>query len=152
MINKLFKDRHDSAKQLINILPIDNMLQEEWIVTSSSSGGIDIAVEVAKVLNATATDVIITETVRILKEKFKWPVHNIDKFIRRLSAISENTRPFIRLSIVKEKESDNRILECAVSGDANLIVTGDKHLLRLKKYKNIPIDRPKYLTYLVKEE
>ncbi len=98
------------------------------------------------------SDKIITETVRILKEKFKWPVHNIDKFIRRLSAISENTRPFIRLSIVKEKESDNRILECAVSGDANLIVTGDKHLLRLKKYKNIPIDRPKYLTYLVKEE
>ena len=98
------------------------------------------------------SDKIITETVRILKEKFKWPVHNIDKFIRRLSAISENTRPFIRLSIVKEKESDNRILECAVSGDANLIVTGDKHLLRLKKYKNIPIVRPKYLTYLVKEE
>lgn len=98
------------------------------------------------------SDKIITETVRILKEKFKWPVHNIDKFIRRLSAISENTRPFIRLSIVKEKESDNRILECAVSGDANLIVTGDKHLFRLKKYKNIPIDRSKYLTYLVKEE
>jgi len=63
MTNKLFKDRHDSAKQLIDILPIDNMLQEEWIVTSSSSGGIDIAVEVAKVLNATATDVIITEKI-----------------------------------------------------------------------------------------
>jgi len=42
------------------------------------------------------------------------------------------------------------ILECAVYGDANLIVSGDKHLLKLKSYKNIPIVRPKYLTYLVK--
>ncbi len=98
------------------------------------------------------SDEITAETVRILKEKFKWPDHNIDKFTRRLSTISENIRPRIKLSIVKEKESDNRILECAVFGDAHLIVTGDRHLLRLKKYKNIPIVRPKYLTYLIKKE
>lgn len=96
------------------------------------------------------SDEIITETVRILEEKFRWPVHNIDKFKRRLSDISENIRPKIKLDIIKERESDNRILECAVSGDANLIISGDKHLLKLKKYKNIPIVRPRYLTYLVK--
>ena len=93
---------------------------------------------------------IITETVRILEDKFKWPRHNIDKFKTRLSDISENIKPGIKLDIIKERESDNRILECAVSGDANLIVSGDKHLLKLKSYKNIPIVRPKYLTYLVK--
>ncbi len=95
------------------------------------------------------SDEIIAETVRILKEKFKWPEHNIDKFVRRLSGISENIRPGIKLDAVKERESDNRILECAVSGNANLIVSGDKHLLKLKKYKNIPIVRPRYLTYLI---
>ena len=96
------------------------------------------------------SDEIIAETTRILEEKFRWPQHNIDKFKRRLSDISNNTKPKIKLDIIKERESDNRILECAVSGDANLIVSGDKHLLKLKKYKNIPIVRPKYLTYLVK--
>jgi len=96
------------------------------------------------------SDEIIAETARILEEKFKWPQHNIDKFKRRLSDISDNIKPKIKLDIIKERESDNRILECAVSGDANLIVSGDKHLLKLKKYKNIPIVRPKYLTYLVK--
>ena len=95
---------------------------------------------------------IITETVRILREKFKWPEHNIDKFMRRLSDISVNIRPGIKLNVIKERESDNRVLECAVSGDASLIVSGDKHLLKLKKYKNIPIVRPVYLTYLIKEE
>jgi len=93
---------------------------------------------------------IIAETVRILREKFKWPEHNIDKFVRRLSDISENIRPGIKFNVIKEKESDNRILECAVSGDASLIVSSDRHLLKLKKYKNIPIVRPKYLTYLIK--
>jgi putative PIN family toxin of toxin-antitoxin system len=96
------------------------------------------------------SDEITTETVRILEEKFRWPRHNIDKFKRRLSDISENIRPKIKLDVIKERESDNRILECAVSGDANLIISGDKHLLKLKKYKNIPIVRPRYLTYLVK--
>ena len=96
------------------------------------------------------SDEIITETARILEEKFKWPQHNIDKFKRRLSDISDNIRPKIKLDIIKEREPDNRILECAVSGDVNLIVSGDKHLLKLKKYKNIPIVRSRYLTYLVK--
>jgi uncharacterized protein len=96
------------------------------------------------------SDEIIDETIRILEDKFKWPRHNIDKFKRRLSDISDNIKPDIRLDIIKERESDNRILECAVSGDANLIVSGDKYLLKLKSYKNIPIARPKYLTYLVK--
>ena len=102
-----------------------------------------------KIILITSTE-IIAETVRILREKFKWPEHNIDKFVRRLSDISENIRPGIKFNVIKEKESDNRILECAVSGDASLIVSGDRHLLKLKKYKNIPIVRPKYLTYLIK--
>ena len=98
------------------------------------------------------SDEIVTETVRILREKFKWPEHNIDKFVRRLSDISENIRLAIKLNVIKERESDNRVLECAVSGEAGLIFSGDKHLLKLKRYKNIPIVRPIYLTYLIKEE
>jgi len=98
------------------------------------------------------SDEIVTETIRILREKFKWPEHNIDKFVSRLSDISENIRLAIKLNVIKERESDNRVLECAVSGEAGLIVSGDKHLLKLKRYKNIPIVRPIYLTYLIKEE
>lgn len=94
---------------------------------------------------------IISETAGVLRNKFQWPEHNISKFIRRVSSIGEIVNPTIRLKIIKEKESDNRILECAVAGNAHLIISGDKHLLRLKNYKNIPIKNPKFLTYLVKE-
>jgi len=34
-------------------------------------------------------------------------------------------------------ELDNRVLECAVERKVNYIVSGDKHLLGLRKYKGI---------------
>jgi len=39
-----------------------------------------------------------------------------------------------RLKILSD-EPDNRILECAEEAKARYIVTGDRHLLDLKKYK-----------------
>jgi predicted nucleic acid-binding protein len=36
---------------------------------------------------------------------------------------------------------DNRILECALAAGAEVIVTGDRHLLKLKKYQDIAIIR-----------
>ena len=38
--------------------------------------------------------------------------------------------------------SDNLYLEIAVAGDAQCIVSGDKHLLRLQEYRGIPILTP----------
>jgi len=49
-----FKNRDDAAKQLIGILPIEEMKLEEWIVFSTSSCGYGIAQKVAKALNASA--------------------------------------------------------------------------------------------------
>jgi len=36
-------------------------------------------------------------------------------------------------------EADNRVLECAIDGKADYIVTGDKHLLEIGKFENIEI-------------
>lgn len=38
-------------------------------------------------------------------------------------------------------EPDNRVLECAIGGAANIIVSGDRHLLRLKEFEGISIIR-----------
>ena len=39
--------------------------------------------------------------------------------------------------------SDNRILECAVAGKVDYIISGDKHLLELGSYKGIPVLKAK---------
>lgn len=38
-----------------------------------------------------------------------------------------------------EDENDNRVLECAIDGNADCIITGDSHLLKLGSFKKIEI-------------
>jgi predicted nucleic acid-binding protein len=49
-------------------------------------------------------------------------------------------RPARKVAVL-EDVSDNRILECAVAAQADLVVTGDHHLLALKEFEGIPIVR-----------
>ena len=72
----------------------------------------------------------------ISEEKIQFIIDNYKKF-------SELVKPNIELSIVKEDEDDNRILECAETGDVDYIISGDEHLLNLKNHKNIRIVSPK---------
>ncbi|OGM03202.1 putative toxin-antitoxin system toxin component, PIN family [Candidatus Woesearchaeota archaeon RBG_13_36_6] len=44
-----------------------------------------------------------------------------------------------QINIIKDDSSDNRLLEAALYGDADFIITGDKHLLNLKEYNGIKI-------------
>ena len=46
------------------------------------------------------------------------------------------------LKIINEDETDNKFIEVAAIGDADYIVTQDKHLLNLKEYKDIKIITP----------
>jgi len=38
-------------------------------------------------------------------------------------------------NVISEDPSDNRIIECALEVKADLIVSGDRHLLALKEFK-----------------
>ena len=52
-------------------------------------------------------------------------------------------QPKRRLSVIKEKDADNRILECAVEGKTDYIISGDKrHILPLREYSGIGILSP----------
>ena len=48
-----------------------------------------------------------------------------------------------KISVIKDDSDDNKFLECALSGEADYIVSGDKHLLELREYKGIKILTPK---------
>jgi putative PIN family toxin of toxin-antitoxin system len=81
---------------------------------------------------------ILTETANVFRTKFNWSDEKVVKLLRTLSqtATVVKTKPSIR---ILTDESDNRILECAIEADANMIVTGDRHLLDLKRYQTISI-------------
>ena len=45
--------------------------------------------------------------------------------------------------LVSQDPSDEKFLAIAIEGSADIIVSGDKHLLGLEKYQNIPILTPR---------
>lgn len=83
---------------------------------------------------------ILTETARILRGKFFWDDEHITAALKHISRVAHVVKPGIRLTVLHD-EPDNRILECAQAVHADIIVTGDKHLLDLKEYKGIGISR-----------
>jgi putative PIN family toxin of toxin-antitoxin system len=81
---------------------------------------------------------ILTELARKLQDKFKWDTDRVRAAVRHVAAVATVLKPSERISVVAD-EPDNRILECAVAGNADMVVTGDKHLLDLKTYEGIEI-------------
>ena len=81
---------------------------------------------------------ILSEIGRKLREKFSWDDHKIIAALRHISKSITVIKPDTRLRILKD-EPDNRILECAQKSEADFIVTGDKHLLRLQAFEGIKI-------------
>ncbi|MGA3026580.1 MAG: PIN domain-containing protein [Bryobacteraceae bacterium] len=73
---------------------------------------------------------------------FEWDGGNIVHRLKLLAKIAEIVVPGIRLQVVAADPDDDRILECAVAGAADLIVSGDHHLNRLKSFRGIGIVRP----------
>lgn len=76
---------------------------------------------------------IVVELARVLRSKFDWEEDRITDACRLIGAIGKPVNPKRRVSLLKD-EADNRILECASEGRADLIVTGDRHLLDIRQY------------------
>lgn len=63
--------------------------------------------------------------------------------IRALSSEVEMVESEVKLRVVEDDEEDNKILECALASRADVIVSGDKHLLGLGKFKKTKIVSPR---------
>ena len=91
-----------------------------------------------------------TEVRRVLSEKFDWPQAMLREVLPVLWNIGEQVRPSITINAVPADPDDNRILECAVEAQAQVIVSGDHHLLTLQKYKSIQILTPRQFLELLR--
>ena len=92
-------------------------------------GGIDVLV---------VSPAIINEVLGVLAEKFSRDREELSRVAVLLADIGEVVKPRLRVSVLPD-EPDNRILEAAVAGRAAAVVTGDKALLALGAYREIPI-------------
>ena len=67
---------------------------------------------------------------------------NIVAHLKLVAKVSNIVSPSMRLRLIADDPDDDRILECAIAGKEDLIVSGDHHLRKLKNFRNVGIVRP----------
>jgi len=96
------------------------------------------------IFESVVSESIITEYVRVTEEiAQRFPqievAEILDLFIVN-SKVVDTEGLEIRLC---EDPDDDKFLECAVAGECQAIVSGDKHLLKVKEFQGIKIIRPR---------
>jgi uncharacterized protein len=81
---------------------------------------------------------IVDEVLKVLSRKFARDPEELSRVAVFLADLADMVRPRRRVRVLSD-DADNRILECAVTGDADLIVTGDKAMLELGSLEGIRI-------------
>lgn len=72
-------------------------------------------------------------------KKLEGKEYTVEKAVAKIALIATLIEPNVDIDIIKEDPDDNKVLECAVSARATVIVSGDSHLLNLNNYAGIQI-------------
>ena len=75
--------------------------------------------------------------------KFDFTEKQKDKFLTIIYEIARVVETTTDLELIKEDPDDNLILASAIENNADYIISGDAHLLNIKKYGNIKVVTPK---------
>lgn len=78
---------------------------------------------------------ILHELHENLMEKFLWEESRALSAIKQIVHAAELVHPQTVPAVIADDPDDDSILACAVAGHADPIVSGDRHLLRLKEYE-----------------
>ena len=81
---------------------------------------------------------IIHELLHVLARKFGRDPEELARVAVFLSELAEVVQPRRKIAVLTD-DADNRILECAATGRADVIVTGDHAMLELGEYQGVRI-------------
>ncbi len=90
------------------------------------------------------TNQIFDEYIKVLSyPKFSLELDEIRKIIyEEILPYTEIVKTKTKINLIQQDPSDNIFLECAQAGGADYIVSGDEHLLNLKKFGRVKIVTP----------
>jgi len=83
---------------------------------------------------------LLVELGRVLTEKFGWESSRTDEVVTQVARLGHVVRPTETVSEISADPSDDRVLEAAAEGGAEVIVSGDRHLLRLGTWRAVRIE------------
>jgi len=77
-----------------------------------------------------------------IQDKIKDKNLEMKRTVEKIASISTIVEPQLNFHEIKDDPDDDKILDCAVEGEAEFIISQDKHLLKLKEFKGIRIIPP----------
>jgi putative PIN family toxin of toxin-antitoxin system len=87
-----------------------------------------------------ASDAILSEYIDVLsRSKLHLNAESVSIVITRVQRKADFVNPSETIDAVKDDSADNKFLEAALEGKADCVITGDRHLLKLKIFRGIPI-------------
>jgi predicted nucleic acid-binding protein len=85
---------------------------------------------------------VLAEFGRVLGEKFGWTADRVEAAVAQMTRIAAVVEPGEVVRIVRADPADDRVLEAGRAVDADVIVSGDRHLLDLGTWSEIDIISP----------
>jgi uncharacterized protein len=85
---------------------------------------------------------ILSEIMRILHDKFRWSAEALALAKDRIADFTKTIQPGQAVQLVAADPTDNKIIDCALAGKSDYLVTGDKHLLDLGQVGDVKIVKP----------
>tara|TARA_Y100000310_G_scaffold329346_1_gene399005 strand:- start:106 stop:516 length:411 start_codon:yes stop_codon:yes gene_type:complete len=111
--------------------------------TSSPSGKIILAWRRGVFMLITSNPILKELVDKLSSFKIEMDKQMIEEWKQIIVQNAIVVKPSMKLNIVKDDPDDNMFLEAAIEGNADYIVSQDKHLLKVSTYKNVKILTPK---------
>lgn len=89
-------------------------------------------------IQAVISPILLAELQDVLNKKLVLSDEDIKLALEEIEDSFQSVYPRSTINIVKD-DDDNRVLEAAIEGNCEYIITGDKELLNLREYKDIHI-------------
>ncbi len=74
-----------------------------------------------------------------LSTKFKLHKNEVNQILSDLSSFTIPVMITNKYQVIQDDPDDDKFIDCAMQCKANIIVSGDRHLLNLKTYESIRI-------------
>ena len=121
--------------------------------TGHSARVLDIALTLEDV-ELVLSDEIVREFVRVMSRdelliRFDYTLASVEELVKLLRKTSRMIKVRSKFRAVREDPADNAILNTAYDGRCEFVVSGDHHLLNLKRFRGIRILSPRQMLDLL---
>jgi len=86
-----------------------------------------------------------------LRKRHRWTDEEIELFVDSIALAATLTPGDLEVNAVAEDPTDNKVVACAVEGQADYVVASDDHLLKLERYGRTVVLPPRRFLDVLEE-